>query len=82
MEFSTDINNKKIDLYFYKDGHKVSDFRMDIDEANALVTKLQQAILYLQYEIAKGVKPYGKAPLIKSIEYTDKGVVVHCKQRD
>lgn len=82
MEFSTDINNKKIDLSFYDDGHKVSDFHLDIDEAKSLTTKLQQAIVYLNYEIAKGVKPYGKAPLIKSIEYIDKGVVVHCKQRD
>lgn len=82
MEFSTDINDKKIDLCFYVDGHKVSDFHLDIDEARSLVIKLQQAIVYLNYEIAKGVKPYGKAPLIKSIEYTDEGVVVHCKQRD
>lgn len=82
MEFSTDINDKKIDLYFYVDGHKVSDFCLDIDEAKSLATNLQQAIVYLNYEITKGVKPYGKAPLIKNIEYTDKGVVVHCKQRD
>lgn len=81
MEFSTDINDKKIDLCF-DDGHKIRIYHLDIDEARSLAIKLGQAIVYLNYEISKGVKPYGKAPLIKNIEYTDKGVVVHCKQRD
>lgn len=51
MEFSTDINDKKIDLCFYEDGHKVSNFHLDIDEARSLAIKLQQAIVYLNYEI-------------------------------
>lgn len=44
MEFSTDINNEKIDLCFYEDGHKVSDFSLTRDETIALLTKLMIAI--------------------------------------
>lgn len=44
MEFSTDINDKKIDLSFYEDGHKVSDFSLTKDEVTALLTKLMIAI--------------------------------------
>lgn len=44
MEFSTDINDKKIDLSFYEDGHKVSDFSLTQDEAIILTKKLMGSI--------------------------------------
>ena len=44
MEFSTDINDKKIDLYFYEDGHKVGDYSLTQDEVFALLKKLMIAI--------------------------------------
>lgn len=44
MEFSTDINEEKIDLSFYEDGHKVSDFSLTQDETCALLKKLMIAI--------------------------------------
>lgn len=44
MEFATDINDKKIDLYFYEDGHKVGDFSLTKDETIALLKKLMIAI--------------------------------------
>ncbi len=44
MEFSTDINGKKIELCFYEDGHKVSDFSLTKDETFALLKKLMIAI--------------------------------------
>lgn len=82
MEFSTDIEGKAIHLYCWQDGHKVSDYVLSAEEARSLAHKLLQAEVYVHYEIARGVKPYGKAPLIESIESTDKGVVVKCKLRD
>lgn len=53
MEFSTDINDKKIELYFYKDGHKVSDFSLTQDEVLALITKLM--IVICRYDGCKVV---------------------------
>ena len=44
MEFSTDINNEKIDLCFYEDGHKVSDFSLTQDEAITLAKELVKSI--------------------------------------
>ena len=53
MEFSTDINGKKIDLCFYEDGHKVSDFSLTKDEVTALLTKLMIAIC--RYDDCKAI---------------------------
>lgn len=44
MEFSTNINDEKIDLSFYEDGHKVSDFSLTQDEAIILTKKLMGSI--------------------------------------
>lgn len=60
MDFSTYINDKKIDLYFYENGRKISDFCLTSEEARRLAHLLLQADVFCNMRLQKGLALMGK----------------------